>query len=230
MKHSGRSLFWIPCCLTAANICLGFSSMIVAADGQYVLAVWMLYFAVLLDVFDGRVARRLKATTEFGKELDSFSDAISFGAAPAFLVYQSNLSELGVLGIGVVFSYVLAGILRLARFNVISDAHKKDARTVGVPIPVAAGYLMAAVLMRDRIPMIATVLVVILMTLAMVSRWALPTIKGKKLPTMMIILAMAAYTFVMIFPGWITIAAWNIFCICAATAAFAEDRGKLLIR
>ena len=226
MKDSKHSRVWIPSCLTAANIGLGFGSMLTAAQGNYDMAVYMLYFAVLLDVLDGKVARWLNATSEFGKELDSFSDAISFGAAPAFLVYQTGLSGLGIAGVGATVAYVLAGVLRLARFNLAADAHGKDSRTVGVPIPVAAGYLMAAALMRDRMPASVTALVVVFMAVAMVSKWSLPTIKGMGPATAFILLAMVAYTFVVIRPSWLTIIAWNLCCFFAALAARAESRAR----
>jgi CDP-diacylglycerol--serine O-phosphatidyltransferase len=226
MKDSAHSLVWIPSCLTAANIGLGFGSMLAAAQGRFEMAVYMLYFAVLLDVLDGKVARLLHATSEFGKELDSFSDAISFGAAPAFLVYQAGLSELGVAGIGACVAYLLAGVLRLARFNVTSNAHGKDSRSVGVPIPVAAGYLMAATLMRDRMPSSVIAIVVVFMALAMVSKWSLPMIKGMGPATTLILLAMVAYTFVVIRPSWLTIIAWNLCCFFAALAARAENRAR----
>ncbi len=226
MKESTHSRIWIPTCLTAANIGLGFGSMLAAAQAQFDMAVYMLYFAVLLDVLDGKVARWLHATSEFGKELDSFSDAISFGAAPAFLVYQTDLSSLGAAGIGAAVAYLLAGVLRLARFNLISDAHGKASRSVGVPIPVAAGYLMAAALMRDRMPASVTAIVVVFMALAMVSKWSLPMIKGMGLATTMILFAMVAYTFVVIRPSWLTIGVWNVCCLLAALAARAENRAR----
>ena len=136
-----------PNSLTAANIAVGFVSILAAADGRYELAVYLLLLAILLDLFDGRVARWLRATSKFGQEMDSLSDALSFCAAPAFLAQRAILQPLGGAGIAVSLSFLLAGVLRLARFNLTSEVHGKASRTTGVPTPIAAGYVMVLVLM-----------------------------------------------------------------------------------
>jgi CDP-diacylglycerol--serine O-phosphatidyltransferase len=133
--------FLIPNAVTAANIAAGFCCLLVTAEGQYELAVYLLVVAIVLDLCDGRIARWLGATSRFGQQLDSFSDALSSGVAPAFLVYRALLRPLGSWGVAVSLVYLLAGIGRLARFNLTTDAHTKAHRTVGLPIPVACGYM-----------------------------------------------------------------------------------------
>lgn len=216
--------FLAPNLVTIANISCGFVSLGMAAEAHYDLAVWVLYVAIVLDVLDGRVARWLKATSEFGKQLDSFSDALSFGVAPAFLVWRANLHGLGQAGLAVALAYMVAGVLRLARFNIISDAHAKSSRTVGMPIPIGAGYLMAAVAMRDEIPPAATALVVFALALCMISRWPLPNLRGKDVVTGMLLVGAGTYTAVLVWPSWTTVAIWNLWNVAIVVVAGAEGR------
>ena len=101
---------WIPSAVTAANICCGFFAMLLASNNRFDAAVYVLLLAIFLDMFDGRLARMLKATSDFGKELDSFSDAVSFGLAPSFLVYQALLQKLGIGGVMASLVFLLAGV------------------------------------------------------------------------------------------------------------------------
>ena len=102
-------LFFIPNSVTAANIVVGFVSMLAAADGRFKLAVYLLVCAVLLDMSDGLLARKLHVTSKFGQEMDSLSDSLSFCAAPAFLVHQAILQPLGGFGVAVAARRLLPG-------------------------------------------------------------------------------------------------------------------------
>jgi len=208
-----------PSAVTSANIAAGFMAMVAAADGRYELSVYLLVVAILCDVLDGTIARLLGATSDFGQEMDSFSDAISFGVAPAFLVYLSVLRPLGFWGLIVCLVYLLAGVTRLTRFVLTSDAHGKELRTTGAPIPAAASYLMAAVLMRDSMSVEAVALVVLLMAALMVSRIRLPNLKGKNIVTAMMLLGLVNYLLVVFHPSWITIGWWNVWNACILVAA-----------
>lgn len=206
---------------------MGFCSLLVSASGRYELAVYMLVVAVVLDLLDGRVARLLGATSLFGQQLDSFSDALSFGAAPAFLAYHAMLSPLGGWGVAVSLLYLLAGVARLTRFNLTSDAHAKGRRTVGVPIPVAAGYVMAVVLMRDRLPLAGAVAVIVVMAALMVSRIALPEFKGSGLVGAAFLIGICTYLVVVVRPSWLSVAVWNGWnVVILVTAALVERRGR----
>ena len=215
---------WIPCLLTAANIAAGFSSIVLAARGRFDLAVYVLCLAIILDMLDGRVARLLGATSEFGRQLDSFSDAISCGAAPALLVYLAVLHELGALGIAGAMIYVLSGLFRLARFNLLSDAHTKAPRTLGLPIPIGASYLMAVVMLRDLLPPIVGAAIVLCMAVGMASRWRLPELKGVGPVTAMLGVGIINYLTFVAWPNWFTFGWWSFWNLLIVLAARVEDR------
>ncbi len=221
-----RYRYLAPNGVTAANISCGFISMIVAADGRFELAVYLLVVAIVLDTLDGNIARWLNATSEFGQEMDSFSDALSFGAAPAFLVYQAILKDLEPFGLTVALVYLLCAVLRLTRFNVTSDAHDKERRTVGAPVPVAASYLMVAVLIRDQVKAPQVAFMVLLVGGLMISRLPLPNIKGRNLVTMMLLVGIVNYLAVIFRPCWTTIIWWNVWNLLIIIAAVMEDRRR----
>ncbi len=219
-----RYRYLAPNGVTAANISCGFISMIVAADGRFELAVYLLVVAIVLDTLDGNIARWLHATSEFGQEMDSFSDALSFGAAPAFLVYQAILKGSEPFGLTVCLVYLLCAILRLTRFNVTSDAHEKERRTVGAPVPVAASYLMVAVLIRDQVRPAQVAFLVLMVGGLMLSRLPLPNIKGRNLVTFMMMVGIVNYLVVIFRPNWNTIIWWNVWNCLILLAAWVEDR------
>jgi CDP-diacylglycerol---serine O-phosphatidyltransferase len=149
--HLRRGVYVIPTSFTILNIFFGFRSIInslkayeAMADGRNDLAVNFfevacvsLFVAAIFDTFDGLVARSLGATSEFGKEYDSLADVITFGAAPAVLLYAWGLHVLGNLGMGIAFLFLVSVSLRLARFNVMTG--KTDYRYfVGLPSPAGA--------------------------------------------------------------------------------------------
>ena len=215
---------WIPATATAANFCCGFASMFLAAEGRFKLAVYVLVVAILLDILDGSLARLLNATSEFGQQFDSFSDALSFGAAPAFLIQRAMLEPLGMIGYAAASIYLLAVVLRLARFNLASDPHSKSRRTTGMPCPIGAGYLMAAVLMRGRFEPIWAVALLMLLAVLLVSKIKLPDLKGKSFVSAMLLVGLCNYLAVIFFPGWRTILWWNIWNVLILLAAWIEDR------
>lgn len=213
-----------PNALSAANIACGFGAMVAAAEGRLDASVHLLLVAIFLDTFDGAVARWLRATSRFGQEMDSFSDALSFGAAPAFLLFYAFLRPLGKWGLAVSLVYLLAAILRLARFNLTTDAHVKDSRTMGVPTPVAASYVMAAVLMRRDLDPPIMVVVALVFAGLMLSRFRLPNLKGKTPITVMLLAGIANYMLVVFLPSWYTIAWWNVWNVFILWAAHVQDR------
>ncbi|MCP4203821.1 MAG: CDP-diacylglycerol--serine O-phosphatidyltransferase [bacterium] len=207
---ANRRFLFVPNSVTAANIVVGFIAMIAAADGKFRLAVILLMVAILLDLADGRVARMLHATSKFGQEMDSLSDSLSFCAAPAFLVHQAVLRPLEGLGVFVAVSFVLAGVYRLARFNLISDEHQKASRTTGVPTPIAAGYMMALVLMRDQVPVPAAATVVLILALLMLSRWHLPEVQSRGWLGAAFGVGLLNYFALVAWPNWYTVGWWNV--------------------
>lgn len=219
-----RWRYLIPNALTLANIGCGFLAVLAAADGAFERAVYLLVAAIFLDTFDGRAARLLGATSRFGQELDSFSDALSFGFAPAFLILRSNLGGLGDFGLGCALVYLFAGVYRLTRFNLTADAHRKSRRTLGLPIPMGAGYLAAAVLMRDHVTAAQSAVLMLILAALLVSRWRLPDLAGRGLVTVMLLVGVANYLAVVIWPGWPTVVWWNVWNVAILAAAWAEDR------
>ena len=219
--------FWLPNVVTAANIAVGFCSMLVAADGRFEAAVHLLLLAILLDMADGRLARALRVTSPLGQQLDSFCDLLSFGAAPAFLLYRAVLGELGWVGGAVALLYLLAGLYRLARFNLSTDPHTKSRRTTGVPIPIGAGYLMVTVLMREHLEPAWGAAVAVAMAAGMASRWRLPDLKGKGLVSALLLVGILNYLAVVFRPGWPTVIWWNAWNLLILLAARWEDQRRV---
>jgi CDP-diacylglycerol--serine O-phosphatidyltransferase len=132
----------IPNLFTALNMFSGFLSIINASEGKFISAAWYIIAAAVFDMLDGALARLTKSSSELGVELDSLSDIVSFGAAPAFLIYSSYLSQYEVWGIIISSLLMIAGGFRLARFNVQLVGFDKK-YFVGLPIP-SSGLTMAA--------------------------------------------------------------------------------------
>lgn len=134
----------LPSLFTTGNLFLGFWSIIRTLNGQYVEAAPLLGWAILADMLDGRIARLTGTASEFGGELDSLADVISFGVAPALLAYRWGFEPVPRIGWLAAFLFVMCGTLRLARFNV--QKHSVDGRYfVGLPIPAAAAQVAAVV-------------------------------------------------------------------------------------
>ena len=132
----------LPNAITLIGVCIGLTSIKFALDGKFALAIVAILFAGLMDALDGRIARLIKGTSKMGKELDSLGDVISFGVAPAFIMYFWNLQYLDKLGWFVCLMFVVCVALRLARFNVNSEEEQswKDNFFEGMPAP--AGWIV----------------------------------------------------------------------------------------
>jgi CDP-diacylglycerol--serine O-phosphatidyltransferase len=212
-KRPRRAAYALPTLFTSANIFLGFVAILQAFEGalqaaggdvgsnsHFDLAAKSIGFAVLFDGLDGRIARMTNTTSDFGRELDSLADVVTFGIAPAVLIFvwgvmfvlapgdfqlQSHLSNAGRLA---AFFFLLCGAVRLARFNVQTNpAPKTSVRPdykhfVGVPIPAGAGFV-AAVVYMDTAPVrsfafsVAWLVIVAIVGVLMVSTWRYPSFK-----------------------------------------------------
>ena len=133
----------LPNMLTLIGVCIGLTSIRFALDGKFEFAIIAIIFAALIDGLDGRIARLIRGTSKVGKELDSLTDMISFGVAPAFIMYFWKLKTLGRFGWLLCLIYVICVALRLARFNVNTGQAPswKDNFFEGVPSP-AGGILV----------------------------------------------------------------------------------------
>ena len=144
LVSSKKTRYLLPNILTLGGVCLGISSIKFSIDGNFSLAVTLILFASILDALDGRIARLIKGTSEFGKELDSLTDFVSFGIAPVFILYFWELNSYGKLGWAITLTYSVCCVLRLARFNLtkIDDQQEwKNNFFEGVPSP-AGGLLI----------------------------------------------------------------------------------------
>jgi CDP-diacylglycerol--serine O-phosphatidyltransferase len=178
-----KAMFVLPNLFTVSSIFLGFYALTLCAGdatpAQLYQAALAIFFAMFFDAFDGRVARMTKTQSDFGVQLDSLADVISFGAAPSLLVYKWALAPLGFMGLFVSFSFAACGALRLARFNVLAQRGDKGSSRffVGLPIPLAAGTITALVIAHfkefgaatDAATRVPVALIVALLSFLMVS-------------------------------------------------------------
>lgn len=123
--------------ITLCNLSFGGAAIMATLNEYYSYSVLFIFIAAFLDRYDGKVARKLQQESELGKQLDSMSDIISFGVAPAILMYEMTLVQFGTIGMGVTILYIACGALRLARFNVTEST----GYFTGLPI-TAAGTLL----------------------------------------------------------------------------------------
>jgi CDP-diacylglycerol---serine O-phosphatidyltransferase len=171
----------IPNAFTLGNLYCGFLSVGFAAQGQYKNAAILILIGMMLDSMDGRLARMLNAASELGKELDSLADVVTFGVAPAFLVYYTSFIDYGLIGYLVAALFPLFGAFRLARFNVKATASASKYFT-GVPITAAGGIIALLTLFGDRIPNIVISVTFTALCFLMVSKVKIPSLKEIPLP------------------------------------------------
>ncbi len=163
-----RAVYVLPNLLTTANLFCGVAAVcLVTAGGsnpeRLVQAGWLIFLAMILDLFDGLVARLLHASSDFGVQFDSLSDFLSFGVAPSLLAYRAFLADFGTagrFGVGLAFLYITFVALRLARFNTQAEAGEKSDFS-GLPCPLAAGLLVSASLSLLRLEWFAAAQVII---------------------------------------------------------------------
>lgn len=193
-----KGVYLLPNLITAAGIFAGFFVIIATIDEQYSKAAWFILLAAIFDGLDGKVARLTGTTSKFGVELDSLADVISFGVAPAVLLYDWALRPYGKLGWLAAFLFVICGALRLARFNV-QVTTVESRRFVGLPIPAAACIVATCVLLfyqlggTGTIRMVSMVLLVFLLAFLMISNIPYLSFKDpelfKRQPFRMLVLA-----------------------------------------
>jgi len=141
-----KGIFILPSLFTCGNISLGILSIFSSIEGDFIKAAWFLIGALACDIIDGRIARMTKTTSVFGMQLDSLSDLVSFGIAPAVMMYMLVLESMEIIGIAIAILYVICTALRLARFNVLSQSGEIHKHFVGLPTPASAGVIVSFVL------------------------------------------------------------------------------------
>lgn len=138
-------IYVLPNLVTTCNLFAGFFAIIQALKGNFTLSAYAIVIAAIFDTLDGRLARLTRSTSKFGAEYDSICDVVSFGVAPALLLFQWALEPFGRVGWVACFLFVACGALRLARFNVQVGVVEKS-YFQGLPIPMAAGIVASSVL------------------------------------------------------------------------------------
>lgn len=170
----------LPNLITSASIFSGVFSIVNATQHHFEYAAWLILLALVFDGLDGRVARLTNSCSKFGVEFDSLADIVSFGVAPAVLIYLFAGVEYGRLGIVVAALYVIFGAVRLARFNVMSSSAEPSV-FIGVPIPTAAVFISLLVLLFEKYPQlnsgIVLLCVAVIAALLMVSNIRYPSFK-----------------------------------------------------
>ncbi|MFC3803570.1 CDP-diacylglycerol--serine O-phosphatidyltransferase [Cohnella sp. GCM10012308] len=170
----------LPNLFTIGNLFLGVLSIILAFNDRADGAALLVIIAMLLDGLDGRVARALNVQSEFGKELDSLSDVISFGVAPAFIMYQAAFTDVNpALAWIITAIFPICGALRLARFNVIEGI---PGYFIGLPIPAAGGVLATLALFHADLHVYLLLVATLALSFLMVSSLKYPNFKKLGLP------------------------------------------------
>ena len=155
--------------VTIGNLAFGGAAIMATMNENYTFSVLFIFIAGLLDRFDGIIARKLHLESELGKQLDSMSDIISFGIAPALLMYSLVLQEFSVTGMIITVIYIACGAFRLARFNI----SEPNGFFTGLPITVAGVILTLSYFAIDYVPSVSYMFLFIILALLMISTFTL---------------------------------------------------------
>jgi len=229
-------IYWLPNAITTCSLFSGFYAIVQAMNLQFELAAQGIFAAMLFDGLDGRVARLTRTQSEFGAEYDSLSDMVSFGAAPALVIYEWSLKGMGKLGWFAAFVYCACAALRLARFNTNIDIVDKR-YFQGLPSPAAAGLIAGLVwalesydVARADIPLLAWA-VTLFAGITMVSSvrfWSGKDINLRKsVPFRVIVIIALSVVALMQVANNLPEVLFSLFAIYAASGYFMWARGKL---
>jgi len=227
-------MFVLPNLFTVSSIFCGFYALTLcageAAPAHLYQAALAIFFGIFFDGFDGRVARLTKTQSQFGMELDSLADVITFGVAPGMLMWRWALQPLGFWGIFISFLFCACGALRLARFNVLAQnsAHGGSGSFfVGLPIPLAAGVVISMVIAWHgaKGPVVVpegahvpVAVVVVFLALLMVSTVRYRTFKDLRLSrksalVFMFVLAAGVVIATQLHPAWVLVAYFSAYLV-----------------
>lgn len=169
----------LPSMFTIGNLSLGIIAIILAFEGELEYAAIMVIISMILDGLDGTIARLFNTQSNFGKELDSLSDLISFGVAPSIIMYVVLFQDYGVLGLVLVILFPVAGAVRLARFNVRVGI---QGYFIGLPITAAGGILATLTLYHKIFHPVVLILITVILSYLMISNIKYPNFKNAVLP------------------------------------------------
>lgn len=237
-----RKVYILPNLFTTANIFCGVYSLslVLKAVPQYSRAAWFILLAMLFDFLDGQIARRYRATSDFGVEYDSLADFFSFGIVTTIIAYQFVLKDMKGFGVGVAFLYIVFCALRLARFNVQTNKNGKEKKGDfrGLPSPVAAGVLLSFVIFIKEIPLSWEPVIPVMMLVLgglMVTGITYPTLLTlelrKKKPFLYLLVIIIMLGFLVLFPQVVVFIAFITYLILGFYDGIRLDiRGRKLAR
>lgn len=202
----------LPSLVTVTGMGFGFFSILVAQNGAIDAALLLIFLAVLCDITDGKLARRLGATSAFGAQLDSFADAISFGVAPAVVLYQASLHVFGWRGGCAAFVYAALAVFRLVRFNLDSRERRLDVFR-GFATPTAALYLLSYLALRHEMPPAIGGIYALGLGGLMISSVPSPAFKGEGVSVVYLVVALTNTLLLLLRPGWGAFLWWNVFSL-----------------
>jgi CDP-diacylglycerol--serine O-phosphatidyltransferase len=190
----------LPSLCTLANLIFGLISLGLLYSGNYDWAAVFIVMGMLFDGFDGRLARFLGVSSDFGKELDSLSDLVTFGVAPAMLAYCTSLHKMGwPWGLIAILPFPMMGALRLARFNVLTGG---DGFFIGVPITLAGGLMSLILLYADAVNYWIVLAVLLTLSWLMISTYRYPSFKGIGITRTQALFIVAVLVGAVIFLRW----------------------------
>jgi CDP-diacylglycerol--serine O-phosphatidyltransferase len=223
--ESKKTRYILPNILTIAGVCLGISSIKFSLDLNFKMAVIFITLAAILDALDGRIARLIKGTSDFGKELDSLTDFVSFGIAPAFIIYFWELNKYGKLGWAITLIFSVCCVLRLARFNLTKfnpEESWKQNYFEGVPSPIGALLILSPLVLelteynfvinKDYFVPLFTLTVAVLL-ISKVPTYSFKKIKIRPTLTVFILLAIGVSLVTLMFFTFETLLVFSIFYI-----------------
>ena len=241
--QSKKTRYILPNILTIAGVCLGISSIKFSLDLNFNMAVIFITLAAILDALDGRIARLIKGTTDFGKELDSLTDFVSFGIAPAFIIYFWELNKYGKLGWAITLIYSVCCVLRLARFNLTKfkpEETWKQNYFEGVPSPIGALLILSPLVLELTefnffinnnyfVPLFTLVIAVLL--ISKVPTYSFKKIKIKPTLTVFILLGIGISLVTLMFFTFETLLIFSFFYILSIPmACFTYSNNKKSVK
>ena len=229
--ESKKTRYILPNILTIAGVCLGISSIKYSLDLNFNMAVIFITLAAILDALDGRIARLIKGTSDFGKELDSLTDFVSFGIAPAFIIYFWELNKYGKIGWAITLIYSVCCVLRLARFNLTKfkpEESWKQNYFEGVPSPIGALLILSPLVLEltktnliiDKnyfVPLFTLFVAVLL--ISKVPTYSFKNIKIKPALTVFILLGIGVALVTLMFFTFETLLVFSLFYILSIPLA-----------
>ncbi len=234
-----RGIYLLPNLFTTAGLFAGFYAIIAAIGGRYEAAAIAIFVAMIMDSLDGRVARLTGTQSDFGAEYDSMSDMVSFGLAPALVIYVWGLSSLGKLGWLAAFIYSAGAALRLARFNTQIKSADKD-YFQGLPSPAAAAIVAGIVWVSSSYELsgpsltVSAFFLTLLAGILMVSNIRYHSFKKLdlkgKVPFVTIVIVVLVFVFISIDPPQVLFAVFLLYALSGPILTLIQLHKKRLLR